>query len=153
MDRSELAVNNFLNGYNCSQAIVLAFKDLVNIDEEELLKISSSFGGGISRLREVCGVVSGMSMILGLLYGFSDTTDFDQKANQYIRVQELALKFEEEYKSIVCRDLLNKTNKHDNPIPEVRTKDYYMSRPCIKYIAYGAKILDEYIKSHPYNGK
>jgi len=152
MNRSEMAVNYFENGYNCSQALVLTFKDYIDLDEVELLKLSSSFGGGISRLREVCGVVSGMSIVLGLLYGFIDTNDFESKANQYTRVQELALKFEGEFKSMVCRDLLNKTSKHDEPIPEIRSKEYYKNRPCGKYIAYGAKILEEYLKQHPIKG-
>ena len=69
MTRRETAIANFKKGYNCAQAIVLAFEDMLPIDKELLSKMASSFGGGMGRLREVCGSVCGMFMVTGLLYG------------------------------------------------------------------------------------
>lgn len=143
--RKEQAKEYFYEGYNCSQSLVLAFKDLINLDEETLVKLASSFGGGMGRLREVCGAVSGMFMVIGILYGYSDPQNGGSKAEHYGRVQELANRFEAKYGSIVCRELLGLTQKHDAPTPEARTKDYYAKRPCPEIIGAAAEILDEYI--------
>lgn len=147
--RKELAIAYFKQGYNCSQSVVLAFKDLVNIDEKTLLKLASTFGGGMSRLREVCGAVSGMNIVLGLLYGYDAPETGEVKANLYSRVQELALKFEEKNDSIVCRELMHLETKHDSPIPTPRTNDFYTKRPCLNLIGYASEILEEYINTHP----
>ena len=90
MDRGTLAADLFNQGYNCSQAIVLAFKDKLNINESQLEAMSSSFGGGISRLREICGCVSGMAIVLGLLYGNYDKLDNEAKSKHYERIQKLS---------------------------------------------------------------
>ena len=149
MNRKNDAINNFYEGYNCSQAVVLAFKDLLPIDEKTLLEMSSSFGGGISRLRETCGAVSGMAIVLGILYGYSNPKSQEEKASHYARIQEVILKFEERNHSLVCRELLNLQDKHSSPIPTIRTKDFYDNRPCPKLIGDAAEILEEYIKEHP----
>ena len=149
MNRKNDAINNFYEGYNCCQAVVLAFKDLLPIDEKTLLEMSSSFGGGISRLRETCGAVSGMAIVLGLLYGYSDPKSQEKKTNHYARVQEVILKFEEKNHSLVCRELLKLQDRHSAPIPTVRTKDFYNSRPCVKLIGDATDLLEEYIKEHP----
>ena len=150
MNRKNDAVNYFYEGYNCSQSVVLAFKELLPIDEKTLLEMSSSFGGGISRLRETCGAVSGMAIILGLLYGYSDPESHEKKTEHYARVQDVILKFEERNHSLVCRELLNLQDKHSTPTPAARTKDYYNNRPCPKLIGDAVEILEEYIKEHPY---
>ena len=146
MTRSETAMDNFLNGYNCAQSVVLAFKDLVDLDEKTLSSLASSFGGGMARLREVCGSVSGMFIILGLLYGYSGPETGEVKAEHYGRIQELAKRFEQENGSIVCRELLNLENKHDCPIPAQRTEEYYKKRPCKEIIGRATTILEEYLK-------
>ena len=146
MSKGDLALNLFNSGYNCAQAVVLAFKDELNLDEKTLKSISSSFGGGISRLREVCGCISAMAMVLGLLYGDYDINDVSQKGNHYSLVQSVALKFKEEYKSINCAELLNKKQGIESPIPSVRTKTYYQERPCGKYIKFMADLLEKEIK-------
>ena len=149
MTRRELAKENFMKGYNCSQALVLAFEDLVPIDRESLLKLASSFGGGMGRLREVCGSVSGMFMIAGLLYGYDGPETGQVKADHYARIQELARRFEETHGSIVCREMLGLNVKHDAPTPEARTKEYYKKRPCPDIVGDAAEILEKYIEENP----
>lgn len=148
ISRSQLAIDYFKSGYNCSQAIVLAFKDLIDVDENTLLKISSPFGGGMGRLREVCGAVSGMFMVLGLLYGYNEPDD-DKKKELYARVQQLARKFEEDNGSIVCRELLGLSVKHDDPTPSKRTSSFYQNRPCPEKIGYAAELLNNFIINNP----
>ncbi len=149
MTRREMAMNNFMQGYNCSQSIVLAFKDMVPVDEKTLSMMASSFGGGMGRLREVCGSVSGMFMIVGMLYGYDGPETGQVKADHYARIQELAKRFEEKHGSIVCRDMLGLNVKHDVPVPEARTKEYYKKRPCPEIIGDAAEILEQYIKENP----
>ena len=149
MTRKEAAMKNFTDGYNCSQAVVLAFADMLDADESFLLKLSSSFGGGLGRLREVCGSVSGMAIVLGILYGYDDSSTKEAKAEHYARIQEVAHEFEARNGSIVCRELLGLSVKHDNPTPEARTSEYYKKRPCVELVGDSAEILEEYIKKHP----
>ncbi len=146
MTRREAAMGNFYKGYNCSQALTLAFADLIDLDEKTLSKMASSFGGGMGRLREVCGSVSGMFMITGLLYGYDGPETGDVKAEHYARIQELARRFEEKHGTIVCREMLGLSVRHDVPVPEARTKEYYKKRPCAEIIGDAAEILEEYIK-------
>ncbi len=149
MTRREMAMANFMKGYNCSQSVVLAFADMLPVKESDLLKMASSFGGGMGRLREVCGSVSGMFIVIGLLYGYDGPETGPVKAEHYKRVQELAHRFEEKHGSIVCRELLGLNVKREAPIPEARTKEYYKKRPCPEIIGDAAEILEEYIKENP----
>ena len=144
-------MTNFLNGYNCSQSIILAFEDLLPVDKTTLSKMASSFGGGMGRLREVCGSVSGMFMIAGLLYGYDGPETGQVKADHYARIQELARRFEEKHGSIVCREMLGLSVHHDVPVPEARTSEYYKKRPCTEIIGDAAEILEQYIKENPLN--
>ena len=153
MTRREAAMSNFMKGYNCSQSIVLAFSDMLNIDEATLLKLSSSFGGGMGRLREVCGSVSGMFMVAGLLYGYDGPETGQIKADHYARIQELAHRFEEKHGSIVCRELLGLSVRHDDPTPEARTTEYYKKRPCPEMIGDAAEILEQFINEYAMNNK
>ena len=145
MTRREAAMANFMKGYNCSQSVVLAFADMIDIDEATLSKLSSSFGGGMGRLREVCGSVSGMFMVAGLLYGYDGPETGQVKADHYARIQELAKRFEEKHGSIVCRELLGLSVRHDIPVPEARTSEYYKKRPCPEIIGDAAEILEQFI--------
>lgn len=149
MKRKDLAIENFKKGYNCSQSVVLAFSDLVDIDEKSLLKLSSSFGGGMGRLREVCGALSGCFIILGLLYGYENPETGDVKAKLYSRIQELGLRFEKDNNTMICRELLNLKEKHSDSKPAQRTSDFYKNRPCEKLIGYATEILEEYVDTHP----
>ena len=149
MTRREAAMANFKKGYNCSQSIMLAFMDLLPGDEETLMKLASSFGGGMGRLREVCGSVTGMIMIAGLLYGYSGNETGSPKAELYSKIQELAKEFEEVHGTIVCREMLGLSVKHDAPVPEARTEGYYKRRPCAEIIGDAAEILEKFINEHP----
>lgn len=142
---STLAKDLFKKGYSCSQSVVLAFCDEMGLDAETALKISSSFGGGMGRLREACGAVTGMFIVAGMLDGYSDPTDKIAKAEHYKRIQSLAMNFKNENKSIVCRELLGLSVEKESHIPEERNKSYYKKRPCAELVEYAAKILDEYI--------
>ncbi len=148
MTRREAAMDNFRKGYNCSQSIVMAFMDLLPGDEETLMKIASPFGGGMGRLREVCGAVTGMFMAAGMLYGYSGPETGTPKAELYARIQELAKEFEERHGTIVCREMLGLAVKHDAPEPEKRTEEYYRKRPCAEIIGDAAEILERYISDH-----
>ncbi|MGN1282048.1 MAG: C-GCAxxG-C-C family protein [Succinivibrio sp.] len=149
MDRKKAAMDNFLKGYNCAQSVVLAFAKDLNLDEDMMSELACSFGGGMGRLREVCGAVSASFMILGILYGYSGPEKGSLKKEQYQRVQELAKKFEELNGSIVCRDLLNLSVKHDEPTPEQRTEAYYKKRPCGEIVGCAVELLENFIKDHP----
>lgn len=144
----EKAKSLFLEGYNCTQAVVGAFCEEMGLDKELALRIASPFGGGMGRLREVCGTVSGMFIVLGYLYGYDDPKDYERKKELYARVQELAGTFKEENGSIICRELLGLKGKDTSPVPEKRTEDYYKKRPCPGLAAYAANLLEEYLEAH-----
>ncbi len=147
MTKGEIAKNNFLNGYNCSQAVILAFCEDFGLDKSTALMLSSPFGGGMGRMREVCGTVSGMFMVLGLAKGYSSPQSKDEKARLYRDVQILANKFKEDNGSIICRELLNLRIKgSDNPTPSDRTEEYYKTRPCPELCRYAADLIDEFLK-------
>ena len=150
MTRGEKAEALFLEGYNCAQAVVIAFEDVLPYDRETLAKLSSSFGGGMARLREVCGSVSGMFMVAGFLYGYDDPKAKEEKAEHYPRIQKLAADFTEQNGSIVCRELLGLTEKKQAPTPEERTTEYYKKRPCKSLIGMAAEIMDQYIKDYSF---
>lgn len=140
--KSEKARDLFKQGYNCAQSVFCSFADEVGMDFETALKLSSSFGGGMGRLREVCGAVSAMFMIAGLKKGYITPNNDDIKGEHYERIQELAKIFEEKYSSIICRELLGLDVKHDSPIPSKRTEQYYKERPCEEFIAFAADIIE-----------
>lgn len=144
---SQKAKQLFKEGYNCAQSVFCTFAEELGIDFETALKLSSSFGGGMGRMREVCGAVSAMFMIAGLKYGYTSPTDKEIKAEHYKRIQELAKKFKEKHQTIICRELLG-IDADDNPIPSPRTKEYYETRPCEKIIGGAAEIISEYIKTY-----
>ncbi|MDO4508445.1 MAG: C-GCAxxG-C-C family protein [Lachnospiraceae bacterium] len=144
---AQYAKQLFLDGYNCAQAIVLAFSDFTNLSDELSKKLSSPFGGGMGRMREVCGAVSGMFIVLGAVEGYDDVNDSDKKAELYKKVQQLAESFKDDNGSIICRELLGLSEKSDSYIPSERTKEYYESRPCPDKVASAALILADYLLS------
>lgn len=149
MDHRELAAKLFYDGYSCSQAVAIAFCDVTGLEPSFTAKMASSFGGGFGRLREVCGAVSGMLLVAGILYGYERQDDSSGKKEHYARVQELAGYFREKIGSIVCRDILK--NPPTDPTPSPRTENYYKERPCVHMVITAAEILDKYIETHPIN--
>lgn len=145
---SDKAKQLFLEGYNCSQAVALAFSDLITLDPIVISKTMSSFGGGLGRLREVCGAISGMAFVTGWLYGYSNPKDFSEKKEHYSRIQEMANEFKNMHGSIVCKEILGIQGPNSS-IPSERTKEFYAKRPCLRCIEDSALILDKYIENHP----
>lgn len=148
-NHSETACRLFAEGCNCSQAVLAAFCDVTGMDCETALKLSSSFGGGMGRMREVCGACSGMFMAAGLLYGYSSKEDDKEKAEHYKRIQQLAEEFKAEHGTIICRELLKNLSVTNSPVPEKRTEEYYKVRPCVRFVRTATEILDKYIAENP----
>lgn len=147
----ERAMELFKNGYNCAQSVFAAYSVDVGIPFETALRLSSSFGGGMGRLREVCGAVSGMLMVLGMKSGYSDPNDKEAKSELYRQVQTLARQFEKQNGSIICRELLGLDHRSDVPVPEERTDSYYKKRPCVEMVRCAAEILDKYLNENQSN--
>ena len=139
----------FFKGYNCCQSVAVAFADEMGMTEKQALQLSAGFGGGFGRMREVCGAFSGITLVLGALYGSDDPA---QKTALYTEVQALAA----EYKarngrgSIICREILKNPPSDPNPTP--RTPEFYKTRPCARMVAAAAGILDRFIEEHPIHG-
>ncbi len=149
--RREKAIQLFQEGYNCSQAVFAAFCDEYHIPKELGLKLSSSFGGGMGRMREVCGAVSGMFMVAGLETGAIDGRDTQGKKKNYDMVQNLAAKYRKKNGSIICRELLGLEKdglqkSFTDTCPEARTEQYYKKRPCVELVGDAVDILEELLK-------
>ena len=144
MNHQEKAAKLFESGYNCAQAVAGAFSDVTGIPAEQSCKLVSGFGGGMGRLREVCGAVSGMVFVLSTLYGY-DTPNPEAQKEIYSRVQAVANKFREEAGSIICRELLEKPA--NDPTPTPRDAAFYATRPCTRMVVLAAKVLDEHIRN------
>ena len=147
MDHSMKAGELFLQGYNCSQAVMVAFCDVTGLNEKTAARMVSPFGGGMGRMREVCGAVSGMYMVLGWLYGYDTPGDDVSKKALYTDVQALAAQFRAETGSIICREILKNPASDPNPTP--RTAEFYKKRPCARMVMLAARLLDAYIEAHP----
>lgn len=146
MTRPEKAKQLFLSGYNCSQAVVGAFIDDFAVDFDTAMKLSSSFGGGMGRMREVCGAVSGAFMIAGLKCGYCDPCDKAAKSAHYALIQKIAADFKQQNGSIICRELLEGVGcngKCQGNVPEDRTAAYYKKRPCAELVYIAAKIVED----------
>ena len=146
IDHAALAKKYFLDGFNCAQAVFCAFEDLTGYDREESLKTVSSFGGGLGRLREVCGAMSGAAAVAGALWGYSDLSDKNAKAEHYALIQRIAAEFKEANGSIICREMLKGIQTSTDPTPEDRTPEYYTKRPCAAVIERAAAIIDKIIE-------
>lgn len=144
---SQKAKELFKKGYNCAQSVFCAFADDLGINFETALKLSSSFGGGMGRMREVCGAVSAMFMIAGLKYGYIEPNNKSVKTEHYKRLQKLAQNFRDKNGTIICRELLG-IDANDDPIPSDRTQEYYENRPCERLVADAAELISEYISQN-----
>ena len=143
-EKSEKAKELFKSGYNCSQSVLGVFCEELGMDFDTAMKIACPFGGGMGRMREVCGTVSGMFMASGLAYSTSDNSA-ENKANQYKIVQELAQKFKDKNGSIICRELLQGVTSDNKPIPSDRTQEYYKKRPCVELVGDAVEIFEQYL--------
>ena len=148
MTHADRAEQLFTQGYNCAQAVFGAFQEDVNLPLDTMMKLSSSFGGGMGRLREVCGACSGMFMAAGLLYGYAGPEEGAVKSAHYALIRDLAAQFEAVHGSIVCREILGKRAEVGGT-PEKRTEEYYAARPCVRCVRCAAEILEAYLKTHP----
>lgn len=141
--RVEDAVNLFMEGYNCCQSVVGAYSDLFGVDRELAMKLSCSLGGGMGRMREVCGSVSGMALIAGLACGNTDPKNQAAKTKNYEIVRQMAAAFKEEHQTIICREILGLRAAEKSAAPQERTKEYYQTRPCARMVATAARIIEE----------
>lgn len=145
-ERVERARGYFLEGYNCAQAVVMAFDDVMGMDVSELARLAAPFGGGMGRMREVCGTVSGMAMVAGAIEPSTDPKNMSQRQANYALVQSFANSFRQENGDIVCRRLLGlepMVERAETPMPSERTSEYYKKRPCVEYVGCAARIVAE----------
>ncbi|MBO4985892.1 MAG: C_GCAxxG_C_C family protein [Bacteroides sp.] len=145
-ERIEKAVALFKSGYNCSQSVVAAFADLYGFSEEQALRMSASFGGGIGRMRLTCGAACGLFMLAGLETGAVRADDREGKASNYALVQQLAEAFKQRNGSLTCAELLGLKKPEGISMPEARTPQYYAKRPCAKMVEEAARIWVEHLK-------
>lgn len=144
-ERALRAKEFFNNGYNCSQSVAMAYADITDLSEEMVAKITASFGGGMGRLREVCGAVSGMAFLAGFISPCPTADDSEAKKQNYALVQHFAEQFRQQNGNIVCRALLGLDRPKDEPTPSARTAEYYKKRPCAEYVYDAALIVGEYL--------
>lgn len=145
-NKAKLAGELFAQGYNCSQSVIAAWADEIGLDRQTALLVSSGFGGGMGRLREVCGAVSGAFMVLSYKFGSTDVSDGKAKAALYETIQAFASRFKQEngFDSIVCRELLGLPGASE-PKPAERTAEYYKKRPCRELVELSSGLLGEFI--------
>ena len=148
-NHAEIAKQLFFKGYNCAQSVFCAFIDVTGFDIESSARMSSSFGGGLGRLRETCGVVSAAALVLGIVKGYDDPSDYDAKKRHYALVREFAERFKQIDTSINCRELLTLAglDLESGGEPEQRSKEFYQKRPCPRLVYDAARILDEMLQS------
>ena len=148
MDHGLKAAELFLSGYNCAQAVAVAFHEELGLTERQAARMASAFGGGMGRMREVCGAVSGMLMVLSQLYGYDTPGDDISKKRLYGEVQALAAGFRVENGSIICREILKNPPSDPNPTP--RTAEFYAKRPCAKMVMTAARLMEQFMEAHPH---
>ena len=146
--RVEKAVEKFKSGCNCSQAVLLAYADLIGLDENTAMLIASGLGGGVGRMREICGAVNAAAIVAGMKVGSLDPNDRQAKKHTYETVQKVAEEFKKTNRSIICRELLGlnkEAEKNETAAPSERTREYYKKRPCADIVADAAKALEAVI--------
>lgn len=148
MSKADSAKELFESGCNCCQAVFCAFLDETNLTKEDAMRLSAGFGGGVGRMREVCGAVSGLTMVLSNKFASTDPNDKKAKTELYALIQQAAGDFKEENGSIICRELLGLGEKSSSPVPEERTKEYYKKRPCSELVHCAAAIAEKYLDNN-----
>ena len=149
-DRTQRAVELFMQGYGCCQSVVCAFADLYGLTEDMALKVSAGFGGGVGRMRLMCGTCSALTILAGLEKGQTRGDDREGKAECYRLVRQLIETFRRQNGSINCAELLQMAGlvaETDTPRPDERGAEYYRVRPCARKVESAARIFAEYLKS------
>ena len=149
--RIKRAMDFFMEGYNCSQSVVLAFADMYGLERDVALRLSSSFGAGMGRMRLTCGAVTGLFMLVGLETGATDPADREGKGRNYAEVQKVAERFKALKGSITCSELLKLRADAPTPhMPDARTAEYYKTRPCVEMVRTAATLFCDFLEE---NGK
>ena len=148
------------DGFNCCQAVVLAYNDIFGLDDKTAASVASGFGGGMGRMREVCGSVSGMTILAGMISPADDPSNKSGRTANYALVQEMAERFKEINGSILCKELLGlvpmgsaSNAPKESPEPSDRTAEYYKKRPCEELVGISARIVGEKIIHMVHNAK
>lgn len=147
-DKAQAAGDFFRQGYNCAQSVAAAFAPEMGLRQEDVLKMSSSFGGGMGGLREVCGAVSGMFLVMGAVQGYASSEDPQAKKEHYARLQAMAKRFTDTFETLNCGQLLASHEVQPEAVPALRTEEYYKKRPCARYVEACAAILQEALQPH-----
>ncbi len=150
-EKGEQAAGLFRQGYNCAQSVAGAFAADLGYDADTILRLATSFGGGMGRMRQVCGAVSGMALVMGMALGNTDPKDQQAKTDNYAAIRRLAGQFEQQFGSIVCGTLLGLTRgeaRSQGAAPEQRTEEYYKKRPCVELVRYAAEITAQFLEEH-----
>ena len=148
MSKLDLAMDFHAQGYNCAQAVVMAYNDIMAMGIEEIAKLTAPFGGGMGRMREVCGTVCGMTMLAGAIQPSADPKNLEERKDNYALVQHFAEQFRKENGDIICRRLLGLepiVERNETAMPSERTPEYYKKRPCSEYVCCAARIVGEYL--------
>ena len=148
-NHAEIAKQLFFEGYSCAQSVFCAFTDVTGYDIDTSARMASSFGGGLGRLRETCGVVCAAALVLGIVKGYDDPADYEAKKRHYALVREYADRFKRKNASINCSELLTLAGltPERGGEPEQRSEEFYRNRPCLRLVYDAARILDEMIQS------
>lgn len=145
MKRKEIALKYFMEEYNCAQSVAIAFKDILDLDEDTILNMSCPFGAGFARTRNVCGAVASIGLVLGMLK--KSKAHADDKGSVYEEVGKLSEEFAAINGTIICKDLLaNVKNLTEGYVPQVRNAEYYKIRPCAKFVCDAVEIIEKHIQ-------
>lgn len=143
-ERGRMARAFFRDGYNCCQSVLLAFSDVIGLPDRQTATLGSGFGGGMGRLREVCGAMSAMTFLSGIISPAANPGNLGERTANYALVQKFAERFTEEHGSIVCREILHlRADRKEPPVPSIRTEEWYTRRPCERIIGDAARIIAE----------
>jgi C_GCAxxG_C_C family probable redox protein len=145
MDHKQKTIDNYKNGYTCAQSVLTAFTDVTGLDTETSAKLASSFGGGMGGMKEVCGVLAGAFMVLGMKYGYNETSTPDEKKAHSALIKSFGDQFRDKYGSLLCRDL-EATAKTEGFLQGEQNNEFYQKKPCAVYVEYAAELLDEFLK-------
>lgn len=149
-NRVQRAVELFMQGYGCCQSVVCAFSDLYGLDEEMALRVSAGFGGGVGRMRLMCGTCSALVILAGLERGQTRGEDREGKAACYQLVRQLLETFRQRNGSIICAELLQMNGvkaETNTSQPDERNAEYYRVRPCARKVESAARVFAEYLAS------